>query len=256
VADNPAPIEAQIQEVQDDLARLLALIAPLREDARLIAAGLEEVGREYHQRLTTLVTETNRLEDKKAILNALLRGNAPRPVVTTTPQPTTTPPPTTTLPPELVNRGTQTNNSPDSEFVLKRRLVDHILSFTDDLDVKVQINVILADGQRTVADILEIMPPGELWTSVAGWETPAKQLERVSGWRTALKERQEYWQRQIDELKFDRSYPLLTKKRAGTEAEWHAYLDELARDYEAVNRRLAHEIEVLQAELDRRQAGA
>ncbi len=63
----------------------------------------------------------------------------------------------------------------------------------------------------------------------------------------------DYWQREIRKQENDKRYRIWQKMQERSQEEWLDFLDDLARQAEAENAELAHEVEVLEQALQSRQ---
>ena len=239
-----AQLEAEIQELLDELKVFLDEITSLRQHVATAEAGLVLVQRDYEQKLHAANAEADRLELLLSSLQARLVGRQP-PSPPPDPQPSPPPALVTSAPGAVADIPSE-----PPEAVRKRELVAHIRYFTDDQTVIERINALLKDPERDVGDLLELLPWGDIWCArAADWETTADQLARLTTWRKALQERLTHWKREVHRLEKDTRYPLLVRKVASSMKDWQSYLDELARKQLAENADLAREIEMLQEQL-------
>jgi hypothetical protein len=239
-----AQLEAEIEELLNELKVVLDEITSLRQRAATVEAGLVLVQRDYEKKLHAANAEADRLELLLSSLQARLAGGQP---------PSPPPDPQPSPPPALVTNAPEVVAdipSEPPEAVRKRELVAHIRYFTDDQTVIERLNALLKDPERDVGDLLELLPWGDIWWArAADWETMADQFARLTTWREALQERLTHWKLEIHRLEEDSRYPLLVRKEASSVKDWHSYLGELARKQLAENARLAREIEILQEQL-------
>jgi hypothetical protein len=242
--------QPQIDELLATLRSTIELIAPLRHHAGEISRELSQVKREYDQRMRDVNAQADQLEVRRDALRARLAHRlapeaAPGPSAPEPVPPEAVPDllePGFPLPPPLPE---------DPRAARKRALADHIEYFMDGsqgTDMQV-INAVLVDERCDVGDMLEILAWGTIWTSRAEWERLEDQHERLAGWRQALDERLAFWQHEIRRLENDSGYALLRQHQRLAADEWLAYLDDLARQQEIENARLAGEVAVLQQAL-------
>ncbi len=245
-------IETQIIEILNNLKELLEQITWLRQHADELDRGLIEAQRDYDQKIGPLNTEADRLEALKLSLRARLARrpspaaqpaksddapSTPKPVITTE-----TPPPP---PPK------------DPRAKRKRELADYIGYFIADESretIMQVINAILADEQRDVGDMLELLSWGNIWTASADWETPVEQYKRLNDWNQILADRLVYWQERIHGLEKSSYYSLWQQKQSLSQAEWLANLDEMGRQQAANNANLSREVDFLEQQLARQAA--
>lgn len=244
--------EEQIQGLLRQIKTLLDQIMPLREKAATLNDELAAARRDYERVVGAANAEFDRLRARKATLQAQLAAEPPppRPPESGAPKP-----------PPVVYDGEpgaalSTPASEDPRTARKRALADFIYCFVDDEqeDVLHVLHAIQSDSQRDVGDMLELLPWGDIWQVRADWETLDDQRRRLSSWLAALETRRDHWKRTRDQLAGDRRQGLLQEKKARSAEAWQDYLAGLARDQETENARLRGEIQILEAEVQKKRA--
>ncbi len=250
-----ATTQMQIDNLLTTLEALLEQIKPLRQRVGEVEEDLAQVQRDYDQKMSKLNVEAERLEGLKISLMARL---APEIKLPPTPVPTNLQP---TLPEEVIDITPVPGSPPpphpteSPRTARKRSLARHIYYFLDNQQAAIMqdINAVLVDDRRDVGDMLEALSWGDIWTARADWETLENQYDRLNEWYQALEERLAYWQRELHKQESDSRYPLWQKMQESSQEEWLAFLDDLARQAEVENARLAHEVEVLEQALQTKQ---
>jgi hypothetical protein len=246
-----AVTEKQIQDLLGQIKTLLGKIVPLREKAADLEAELAAAQRDYERVVGAANVEASRLRAQKDSLQAALAAKPPPPPPAPPPPPKPPPP----VPP--VKPGTAPPPPPreDPRAARKRTLGDYIFYFLDDdqQDVLQVLHAIQDDARYDVGDMLELLPWGDIWQARAGWEMPDDQQRRLLSWHTALGTRLDYWQRTLDRLAGDSRQGLLQEKKARSPEGWQDYLAGLAQDQEKDNARLRQEVQVLEAEWQKKQ---
>src|SRR6266700_2800392 len=236
-----ATTQMQIDNLLTALKALLEQIQPLRQRV----AEVDQIQREYYQRMSKLDAEADRLNRLKISLMDRLAGIKP-PLRETEPTPAESQP---TLPEEVINITPKLGTPPppppteSPRAARKRSLARHIYYFLDSQQGAVMqvINAVLVDDRRDVGDMLEALTWGDIWTVRADWETLENQYDRLNEWHQVLEERVDYWQREIRKQENDKRYRIWQKMQERSQEEWLDFLDDLARQAEAENAELAHE---------------
>ena len=252
-----ATTQMQIDNCLTALEVLLEQIKPLRQRVAEVEKGLAQAQRDYDQKMSKLNAEAERLEGLKISRMARLA-----PEINPHPPPQVAPAELKPTPPEEVISIMPTADTPPSppptespRAVQKRSLARYIRYFLDsNQDAVMQvINAVLVDDQRGMGDMLEVLSWGDIWKARAAWETLENQYDRLNEWHQVLEERLAYWQREMRKQESDSRYYLWQKMHGSSQEEWLAFLDDLARQAEAENAQLAHEVEVLEQALQIRQ---
>ncbi|MEM7578327.1 MAG: hypothetical protein AAF316_00495 [Cyanobacteria bacterium P01_A01_bin.80] len=137
----------------------------------------------------------------------------------------------------------------DPEAVDKDMLLEHIFRVLDpdidDSDAELVANIqgICTDPSASLADVLEELPWGVVWTTCSLQETLKDQYYRLSIWQQALKRQLENLNRATERLQKDQRYALWQQRQKGAD-EWHNFLDSCLEQQQDQNYEL-------QAELDR-----
>ena len=250
---------------QTQIDELLATLKTFREQiegfkarvgelmATEMEAALAQAHKEYEARLKPVNEEASRLRNERAVLqmrlaqlaaNQTIAGPEPaaaRPDITTPePVPTFEDKPAPLPPPP-----------PDPRGERKRKLADYIYIFLpqeQEEAVMQVINAILVDEGKDIGDILEALAWGNIWSIRAGDESLEAHYARLNEWRAALEGRVTYWKTRVHSLESESRYALWEVKKQG-EAQWQALLEDLVQKQTAENKRLAHEVAVLQQQL-------
>jgi hypothetical protein len=130
-------------------------------------------------------------------------------------------------------------------------LADHIYSCLNQEQEEVVmqvVNAILADESKDIGDMLEALAWGGIWKVRTDWESLEDQYSRLTEWRAALEVRLNYWRAEIHRLESESRYTLWEVKRQ-SEAQWQALLADLEQKQAAENALLAHEVAVLEQQL-------
>ncbi|NJL62397.1 MAG: hypothetical protein HC903_11860 [Methylacidiphilales bacterium] len=137
----------------------------------------------------------------------------------------------------------------DPEAVAKDMLLEHIFRVLEsdinekDAELVGNLQGICTDPTASLADVLEQLPWGVVWTTRSLQETFKDQYHRLSIWQQALKRQLENLNRVTERLQKDQRYALWQQRQKGTDY-WHNYLDRCMEQQQDQN----YELE---AELDR-----
>lgn len=137
----------------------------------------------------------------------------------------------------------------DPEAVDKDMLLEHIFRVLDpdidDADAELVANIqgICIDPSASLADVLEELPWGVVWTTCSLQETLKDQYYRLSIWQQALKRQLENLNRETERLQQNQRYALWQQREKG-EDEWQNFLDSCLEQQQDQNYEL-------QADLDR-----
>jgi hypothetical protein len=240
---------AQVAALLAALKALVDEIVPLREQVRTLTADLAQVQCDYDAKLKELGEKTAELEVRRDALRVRLDPRRKPPPPRHPPLPEVKPPQAVDTSTVRLGQPPPLPPPPDPRQRLKAALRDHIYSFLGDSQPAVMeaFNAMVRDGQLDMADMLETLPWGPIWTERADWgETLEGHYDRLEGWQEALAVRVVYWQQELHRLEADDRYALLLERRARSNDAWQAYLDGMARDQAARNRYLQDEIDVLE----------
>ncbi|MDX9954457.1 MAG: hypothetical protein RBT75_10195 [Anaerolineae bacterium] len=242
---------ATLKALRGHIEVLKARVAELM--ATEMEAALVQAYKEYEAQLKPFNEEASRLRNEQAVLQTRLAQlvanstvaasdpTAARPDVTTPePVPTFEDKPAPLPPPP-----------PDPRGERKRKLADYILDFVSEEQEEVVmqvINAILVDESKDIGDILEALAWGDIWSIRAGDESLEVQFARLNEWRAALEGRVIFWKTRVQSLESESRYTLWEVKKQG-EAQWQALLEDWVQKQAAENKRLAHEVAVLQRQL-------
>jgi hypothetical protein len=118
----------------------------------------------------------------------------------------------------------------DPEAVDKDMLLEHIFRVLNpdinDADAELVGNLqgICSDRTASLADVLEQLPWGVVWTTRSLQETLKDQYYRLNIWQQALKRQLENLHRANEHLQKDQRYTLWQQRQKGAE-NWHNFLD-------------------------------
>jgi hypothetical protein len=232
----------------------------VRQQTKKLEEELAKVKQDYNQKLGPLNQEADSLEALKSSLKYRLMQNQKSPVKEEQ------------LPPREQGNGIEVNTPPeiledtspkpppispeDLRRQRKRTLADYVEYFIADSErepILQLLNAVLHDDRRDLGDMLELLSWGEIWTVRADWETLEEQYSRLQEWQQALSERLTYWQGAQRQLETTSAYGLWQEKRSRSPEEWLPYLEGLAQKQVAENERLAHEVAILEQELQQRE---
>lgn len=241
-----------VTNLLDNLKALLDQITPLRHEIMRLEADMAQVRRDYEQRLGTLNNDFAQLKARERYLRLSLAAKSPSQDAAESNEALTDPAlsqidasdpeaeleiPDVSLPAE------------DPRMSRKRALADHIEYFISDSDREVvmhTINAVLADEERDMGDMLELLAWGDIWSASAPWETVDDQYTRLESWREELKGRVIYWRDALQRLQSDDLYHLWEKWHTSSDEEWSGYLEELAQQQIENNDKLAHAVSILE----------
>lgn len=239
-----------LKALREQIEVLKARVAELM--ATEMEAALAQAHEEYEARLKPFNEEASRLRNERAVLQMRLSQLAANPA-TVGPRPAESPDiaapepvptfenPEAPLPPP----------PPDPRGERKRKLADYIYIFLpqeQEEAVMQVINAILVDENKDIGDILEALAWGDIWSTRAGDESLEAQYARLNEWCVALEGRVTYWKTRVQSLESESRYDLWKVKKQG-EAQWQALLEDLIQKQTTENERLAHEVTVLEQQL-------
>ncbi len=142
----------------------------------------------------------------------------------------------------------------DPEAVDKDMLLEHIFRVLDpdidDVDAELVANIqgICIDPTASLADILEELPWGVVWTTCSLQETLKDQYDRLSIWQQALKRQLENLNRATERLQKDQRYAMQQQRQKGAD-EWQNFLDSCLEQQQDQNYELQGELDRLREEL-------
>jgi len=137
----------------------------------------------------------------------------------------------------------------DPEAVDKDMLLEHMFRVLDpdideaDGELVANIQGICIDPTASLADVLEELPWGVVWTTCSSQETLKDQYDRLSIWQQALQRQLENLNRATERLQKDQRYALWQQRQKGAD-DWQNFLDSYVEQQQDQNYEL-------QAELDR-----
>lgn len=141
----------------------------------------------------------------------------------------------------------------DPEAVEKDMLLEHIFRVLDpdinDADAELVGNLqgICIDPTASLADVLEQLPWGVVWTTRSLQETLKDQYHRLSIWQQALKRQLENLNRATEGLQKDQRYALWQQRQKGSDY-WHNYLERCVEQQQDQNYELQAEFDRLREE--------
>ena len=244
--------QTTVKTLLNTLKALLAEVTALRQESDELGKCLADVQREYEEKFNSLNLENQRLEALKSSLKSRLARKPQypqQPAKNNDDSEIQSPPPTfeKSLPPPL---------PPEKSHIRRKRaLADHIEYFISDSNREPMmqiLNAVLADDDRDLGHMLELLSWGEIWTARAEWETLEEQYNRLQEWEIALSERLEYWQQFLNSQQNNSYYGLLQERKTRSSQEWAEFLNELDQQQKEENERLAHEVSILEQELQKK----
>jgi predicted nucleic acid-binding Zn-ribbon protein len=141
----------------------------------------------------------------------------------------------------------------DPEAVDKDMLLEHIFRILDpdidDADAELVANIqgICTDPNASLADVLEKLPWGVVWTTCSLQETLKDQYYRLDIWQQALKRQLENLNRATELLQKDQRYALWQQRQKGAD-EWQNFLDGCLEQQQDQNYELQGELDRLREE--------
>lgn len=141
----------------------------------------------------------------------------------------------------------------DPEAVDKDMLLEHIFRVLDpdidDADAELVANIqgICTDPTASLADVLEELPWGVVWTTCSLQETLKDQYYRLSIWQQALKLQLENLNRATELLQKDQRYALWQQRQKSAD-EWQNFLDSCLEQQQDQNYELQGELDRLREE--------
>ena len=132
-------------------------------------------------------------------------------------------------------------------------LLEHICRVLDpdidnkDAELLARLQGICSDRTASLADVLEELPWGVVWTQPSSQETLAEQHHRLSIWEKALKQQSENLNRATECLHQDQRHGLWQQRQKGADY-WHTFLNQCVEQQEDRNYELEAELEKLREE--------
>lgn len=251
--------QPQINALLATMKKTLEQIATLRDRvtqlAQEMAEELNKAQQEYDNRLRSLNAEARQWMSRKATTQMRLEQLQATQRMTEASVIEEPDVPGVTHPEPKLPNALEVPKAPEPPLVdprvtRKRALADHIYYFLgEDQEVVMQhINALLVDEDADIGHMLELLAWGEIWKARPEWESLKDHHERLKGWQPMLEARLAHWKGEVQRLESESRYALWKIKSQG-EAQWQAYLGDLVAKQQAENERLAHEVAILEAEL-------
>jgi hypothetical protein len=149
-------------------------------------------------------------------------------------------------PTKLVSPGRNAAKRRGLDEEVKNELSEHVVLILDDKQEELQahINSLCSNPLLKLADVLEQVPWGAIWTTKNVAEALQDQYRRLASWEKALAERLEGLRHTFFQLQRDRRYMLWQEYQKGPIA-WRDYLESLRQQYQAESEELAAELQGL-----------
>lgn len=146
--------------------------------------------------------------------------------------------------------------SVDPEAVEKDMLLEHLFRVLDpmvndeDGELLANLQGLCSDPTASLADVLEELPWGLVWTTRSLQENVADQHRRLTIWKQALKRQMENLTRATERLKKDQRYGLWQQREKGQD-DWRTFLDRCIEQQQDQNDELQAELDSLREEWGR-----
>lgn len=146
--------------------------------------------------------------------------------------------------------------SVDPEAVEKDMLLEHLFRVLDpmlndeDGELLANLQGLCSDSTANLADVLEELPWGLVWTTRSLQENLANQHRRLTIWEQALKRQMENLNRATERLKKDQRYGLWQQREKGTDY-WRTFLNQCIEQQQDQNYELQAELDSLREEWGR-----
>ena len=141
----------------------------------------------------------------------------------------------------------------DPEAVDKDMLLEHMFRVLDpdideaDGELVANIQGICIDPTASLADVLEKLPWGVVWTTCSLQETLKDQYYRLSIWQQALKRQLENLNGATERLQKEQRYAMQQQRQKGAD-EWQNFLDSCLEQQQDQNYELQGELDRLREE--------
>ncbi|HAX75200.1 MAG TPA: hypothetical protein DCY88_05020 [Cyanobacteria bacterium UBA11372] len=151
---------------------------------------------------------------------------------------------------------TADSTSVDPEAVEKDMLLEHLFRVLDpmvndeDGELLANLQGLCSDPSASLADVLEELPWGLVWTTRSLQENIADQYRRLTIWEQALKRQMENLNRATEHLKKDRRYGLWQQREKGQD-DWRTFLERCIEQQQDQNYELQAELDSLREEWGR-----
>jgi predicted nucleic acid-binding Zn-ribbon protein len=146
--------------------------------------------------------------------------------------------------------------SVDPEAVEKDMLLEHLFRVLDpmvndeDGELLANLQGLCNDPTASLADVLEELPWGLVWTTRSLQEKLANQHRRLTIWEQALKRQMENLNQATERLKKNQRYGLWQQREKGTD-DWRTFLDQCIEQQQDQNYELQAELDSLREEWGR-----
>ncbi|MEQ8974156.1 MAG: hypothetical protein RIE73_27645 [Coleofasciculus sp. C1-SOL-03] len=148
------------------------------------------------------------------------------------------------------------SDSVDPEAVDKDMLLEHLFRVLDpmvndeDGELLANLQGLCSDPMASLADVLEELPWGFVWTKRSVEENLANQHRRLRIWEQALRRQLENLNRATERLQKDQRYGLWQQREKG-EDDWRRFLDQCVEQQQDQNYELQAELDSLREEWGR-----
>ncbi|MEQ8961523.1 MAG: hypothetical protein RLP02_26955 [Coleofasciculus sp. C2-GNP5-27] len=146
--------------------------------------------------------------------------------------------------------------SVDPEAVEKDMLLEHLFRVLDpmvndeDGELLANLQGLCSDPTASLADVLEELPWGFVWTRCSVEENLANQHRRLRIWEQALRRQLETLNRATERLQKDQRYGLWQQREKGQD-DWRRFLNQCIEQQQDQNYELQAELESLREEWGR-----
>ncbi|NJM74020.1 MAG: hypothetical protein HC862_30165 [Scytonema sp. RU_4_4] len=141
----------------------------------------------------------------------------------------------------------------DPEAVEKDMLLEHIFRVLDpdindeDAELLAHLQGVCSDSTTSLADVLEELPWGPVWTTCSLQENLAQQYRRLAIWEQALKRQSDNINQATERLQKDQRYGLWQQRQKGADY-WHNFLNQCVEQQQDQNYELEAELNRLREE--------
>ncbi len=144
----------------------------------------------------------------------------------------------------------------DPEAIDKDMLLEHIFRLLDpdvnagDAELLANLQGLCSDATASLADVLEELPWGIVWTTRNSQENLTKQYQRLQVWEGALNRQLQNLKRATERLYKDSRYGLWQQQQKSPE-HWHNFLNQCIEQQQDQNYELQAELDKLKEEWGR-----
>lgn len=238
--------QTEVDALLGQLQQLRQQIAIARETIAPLEANLAEVYDEFQAVVGGLRRQSMRLQAEIATLRAQIDRFSHDQDDTLEPDESN----------DVKEEETADSASVDPEAVEKDMLLEHLFRVLDpmvndeDGELLANLQGLCSDPTASLADVLEELPWGLVWTTRSLQENIADQHRRLAIWEQALKRQMENLNRATERLKKDQHYGLWQQREKGTDY-WRTFLNQCIEQQQDQNYELQAELDSLREEWGR-----